>query len=89
MTKEEAAHQPPTLIVVGSADPLRSEGAQFGRLLESSGVPCAVVEGKEQIHDTVLLKATRNGPTPQPLMKLAAIQLKKCCRRLQWWKQDL
>lgn len=77
MPDEVARQFPPTLIVVGSADPLRSAGELLGEKLQRQGVDCAVVVGYGQLHDTVVAEATRNGPTPRALMTLIANEIKE------------
>lgn len=76
MPDEVAARFPPTLIVVGSADPLRSAGELLGEKLQGQGVDCTVVIGYGQLHDTVVAEGARNGPTPRSLMTLIASEIK-------------
>lgn len=77
MSDELAAQFPPTLIVVSSADVLRSGGELLGEKLQGQGVDCAVVVGHGQLHDTVVSEAAREGPTPRALMSLIASQIKE------------
>lgn len=77
MDKKQAQKQSPTLIVVSSADPLRSEGEAFGELLQSNGLDCAIVLAYGQSHDTVLLEATRYSSTPRAMMTIAAERSKE------------
>jgi acetyl esterase len=77
MPDELAAQFPPTLIVVSSADVLRSGGELLGEKLQGQGVDCAVVVGHGQLHDTVVSEAARNGPTPKALMTLIAGEIKE------------
>lgn len=67
---------PPILIVVSSADPLRTDGALLGQKLQKLGVDCAVIQGDGQLHDTVLAEETRNGPTPKVLMGIISSEIK-------------
>lgn len=72
MTEEQASLQPPTMISVSSIDPLRTEGEQFAKLLQTSGVRCGLIRAEAQIHDTVVFEATRNGPTAHSLVLMAS-----------------
>jgi acetyl esterase/lipase len=77
MNKNEAAQMPPTLITVSEVDILRSEGEAFAALLQDAGVDCALLRAQGQLHDSVFLEATRNGPTPKAEMMLAAEWLRE------------
>lgn len=77
MPDEVAAQFPPTMIVVSSADPLRSAGELLGEKLQGQGVDCTVVIGHGQLHDTVVAEGARNGPTPRSLMTLIASEIKE------------
>lgn len=77
MTKIEASAQPPTLIVVAGADPLQEEGKLFGHLLQSAGVETAVLQADGQIHDFVMLEATRVSETARAVVELAGLRLRK------------
>jgi acetyl esterase len=61
--KISAAHaklQPPTLIINGSVDILRSGGSSFGEILQQQGVECVVLTGHGQLHDSEVWEATRS-----------------------------
>jgi len=77
MPDELAAQFPPTLIVVSSADVLRSGGELLGEKLQGQGVDCAVVIGHGQLHDTVVSEAAREGSTPKALMTLIAGEIRQ------------
>lgn len=77
MPDDVAARFPPTLVLVGSADVLRSEGELLGERLQRQGVEAAVVVGYGQLHDTVVSEAARGGPTPRALMTLIASEIKQ------------
>ncbi|POS75138.1 hypothetical protein DHEL01_v206472 [Diaporthe helianthi] len=77
MPDELAAQFPPTLIVLSSADVLRTGGELLGEKLQGQGVDCAVVTGHGQLHDTVVSEAARDGPTPKALMTLIASDIKQ------------
>lgn len=77
MPDEVAAQFPPTLIVVGSADPLRSAGELLGEKLQGQGVDCAVIVGYGQLHDTIVAEATRKGPTPSAILTLIVGEIKQ------------
>jgi acetyl esterase len=77
MTKEKAAQQPSTLIVVAGADPLQEEGKLFGHLLQSAGVETAVLQADGQVHDFVMLEPTRGSETARAVVELASFKLKK------------
>lgn len=76
MPDEVARQFPPTLIVVGSADPLRSAGELLGEKLQGQGVDSAVVVGYGQLHDSIVAEATRNGATPRALLSLIVNEIK-------------
>ncbi|KAH8820213.1 Alpha/Beta hydrolase protein [Xylogone sp. PMI_703] len=80
MNKDQASLQPPTMISVSSIDPLRTEGEQFAKLLQTSGVQCGLVRAEAQIHDTVLLEATRKGPTAHSLILMASALFSEALR---------
>lgn len=77
MPDELADQFPPTLIVVSSADVLRTPGELLGEKLQTQGVDCAVVTGHGQLHDTVVSEGARDGPTPKALMTLIASEIKQ------------
>jgi acetyl esterase len=77
MSKKEAARQPPTLVVVSSADVLRSEGEAFAKVLLDGGVECALIRAEGQVHDSALFEATRRSPTAKAILTLAAAQLRE------------
>lgn len=77
MSKKEAARQPPTLVVVSSADILRSEGEAFAKVLIEAGVECALIRAEGQVHDSAVSEATRASPTAKAILKLAAAQLRE------------
>jgi acetyl esterase len=71
--KISAAHaklQPPTLIINGSVDILRSGGSSFGEILQQQGVECVVLTGHGQLHDSEVWEATRTGPTPKLVIRV-------------------
>ncbi|KAH8812995.1 Alpha/Beta hydrolase protein [Xylogone sp. PMI_703] len=72
MDKEQASHQPPTLITVSEVDPVRTEAGQFAKLLQTSGVRCGLIRAEAQVHDTAFFEPTRNGPTAHALVLMAA-----------------
>jgi acetyl esterase len=76
MTKEEAAVQPATLIVVAGVDPLQAEGKHFGHILQLAGVDTTVFQADGQVHDFVMLEPTRKSPTARAAVELAALKLK-------------
>ena len=75
ISDKTAKQFPKTLIITSSADMLESEGKLFGEKLQQAGVDCTVIRAEGQLHDTVVLEGTRNGPTPQVLMALIADQI--------------
>ena len=50
-------HFPPTMIINGQADVLRSEGEAFGEKLRRAGVDVTAVRIQGTIHDFVMLNA--------------------------------
>jgi acetyl esterase/lipase len=76
MTKEQAAAQPPTLIVVSGVDPLQDEGKHFGHILQQAGVDTAIFQADGEVHDFVMLEPTRKSPTARATVELAALKLK-------------
>ncbi len=72
MNKTQAARQPPTMVIVGDADILRTEGEQFAKLLQQSGVKCGLVKAEAQVHDSAVWEETRKGPTAHALVLMAA-----------------
>lgn len=77
MSKEEGAKQPPTLLVVAGADPLIQEGKDFGLLLQSVGIDCAVLQAEGQVHDFVMLEPTRGSATARVVVELAGLKLRR------------
>ncbi|KAJ4303239.1 hypothetical protein N0V90_002132 [Kalmusia sp. IMI 367209] len=76
ITPEHAAKQPPTLIISSAVDVLRDDGLLFGEALQKAGVECAVVVAHGQLHVSLVLEATRKGPTPMAMMQLVATRIK-------------
>lgn len=70
LAPKTAKQFPPTLVIVSSADLLDSEGKLFGEKLQQAGVDCAIFTAVGQLHDTVVLEPTREGPTPQAVLTL-------------------
>jgi len=77
MTKEQAATQPSTLIVVSGADPLQDEGKHFGHILQHAGVEAAVFQADGTVHDFVMLEPTKKSDTAKATIELAAMKVKK------------
>lgn len=77
VSNETASYFPPSLIITSSADLVRDEAEIFGQKLQQAGRDVSIVRTDGQIHDTVLLQATRNGPTPKMIMTLIAAELKQ------------
>ncbi|KAH9904494.1 Alpha/Beta hydrolase protein [Xylariomycetidae sp. FL2044] len=77
ITDEHAQAFPPTLITVSSADPLRSEGEDFGRRLQQAGVDCAMFRLEGQVHDTLVFSGTSGGPTPQATLRMITAVLRE------------
>jgi acetyl esterase len=77
VSNETAAYFPPSLIITSSADLVRDEAEIFGQKLQQAGRDVSIIRADGQIHDTVLLQATRNGPTPKLLMTLIAAAIKE------------
>jgi acetyl esterase len=75
ISPEHAKKQPPTLIVNSSADPLRDDGLLFGQVLQQAGVDCSIVTMHGQGHDSAVLEATRNGPTPKTTIELVVTKI--------------
>lgn len=76
ITAEHAAKQPPTLVVNSAVDVLRDDGILFGKILQKAGVDCAIVVAHGQLHDSLVLEATRKGPTPSAVMKMVVAEVK-------------
>jgi acetyl esterase len=76
-TPEQAASQPSTLMIVASVDPLQEEGKKFGHLLQKAGVEVAVLEADGQVHDFVMLEATRGSATARAVIELAGLKLRR------------
>lgn len=76
ISAEHAAKQPPTLIISSSADVLRDDGLLFGEILQRAGIDCAVVVAHGQLHVSLVLEATRKGPTPRAMMELVATKIR-------------
>ena len=76
ITAEHAAKQPPTLIINSAVDVLRDDGILFGEILQKAGVACAIVVAHGQLHDSLVLEATRKGPTPSAITKMIAAEIK-------------
>ncbi|KAF1979982.1 alpha/beta hydrolase fold-3 domain-containing protein [Bimuria novae-zelandiae CBS 107.79] len=77
ISAEHAAKQPPTLIISSAVDVLRDDGLLFGEILQKAGVDCAVVVAHGQLHVSLVLEATRKGPTPRAMMRLVATKIKE------------
>lgn len=77
MPDEVARQFPPTLIVVGSVDPLRSAGELLGEKLQGQGVDCSVVVGYGQLHDAIVAEGTRRGATSQALLTMIVGEIKQ------------
>ncbi|OJD32907.1 esterase [Diplodia corticola] len=77
MTKEQAATQPPTLIITAAVDPLLREGKELGHLLQQAGVEVAILEADGQIHDFVMLEPVRKSATAVACVALAASGIRK------------
>lgn len=77
MDKEQAAAQPPTLIITAAVDPLLREGKEFGHLLQQAGVEVAIFEADGQVHDFAMLEPVRKSATAVASVELAALRIKK------------
>jgi acetyl esterase len=76
ITSEHAKKQPPTLIINSAVDTLRDDGLLFGEVLQKAGVDCSAITAHGQLHVSMVLEATRKGPTPSALMGFVATSLK-------------
>ncbi|EKG21999.1 Alpha/beta hydrolase fold-3 [Macrophomina phaseolina MS6] len=77
LSKEQAAAQPPTLIITAAVDLLQKEGKNFGHLLQQAGVDVAIFEADGQIHDFAMLEPVRKSATSVASVELAALKIKK------------
>jgi acetyl esterase len=76
ISPEHAKKQPPTLIINSAVDPLRDDGLLFGQILHQAGIDCSIVTMHGQLHDSSVLEATRNGPTPKTTIELITAKIK-------------
>jgi acetyl esterase len=75
ISAQNAQKQPPTLILNAAADVLRDGGNALGEVLQRAGVQCTVLTALGQLHDSVVLEATRGGATAKALTRLIAVQI--------------
>lgn len=78
-----AKKQPPTLIINSSADPLRDGGKLFGEKLQETGIDCTIATMHGQLHDSVVIEPTRNGPTPRTVVQLIALKIRNAVGDVQ------
>jgi acetyl esterase len=76
VSNETAAAFPPSLIVASAVDVLRTEGEAFGEKLQQAGRDVTILRPHGQLHNTLVIEATRKGPTPQTLLTLVVAELK-------------
>lgn len=77
LNKEQAAAQPPTLIITAAVDPLISEGKHFGHVLQQAGVDVAIFEADGQIHDFAMLEPVRKSAVAVASVELAGLKIRK------------
>ncbi|GME22377.1 Alpha/beta hydrolase fold-3 [Neofusicoccum parvum] len=77
MKKDQAATQPPTLIITAAVDPLLAEGKHLGHLLQQAGVDVAIFEADGQVHDFVMLEPVRKSAAAVASVELASLKIKK------------
>lgn len=80
MTKEQAAKQPPTLLITADVDCLREEGELFGRLLQKAGVQTSTFRALGASHDFCMINGVAGSPTTQATVEFVAWKLKKSLR---------
>jgi acetyl esterase/lipase len=77
ISTEDARNQPQTLIINSSADIVSDDGIIYGQILQNAGVACTVFTALGQVHDSAVLKATRNGPTARTIVRLVAAEIRE------------
>ncbi|MCM1374186.1 MAG: alpha/beta hydrolase [Muribaculum sp.] len=69
---------PPTMIINGQADVLRSEGEAFGEKLRCAGVDVTALQVQGTIHDFVMLNALDRTSACRIAMDASTEWLKRC-----------